>query len=85
MDTSIAERQAVTGTLKVMDHTGDLKIVWDSSKKDEVDAAKASFDKMIAKGYSAFASKKNGEPGTRIAEFDPEAEAIILVPKIVGG
>jgi hypothetical protein len=85
MDTSVAERKAITGTLKVMDHTGDLKIVWNSTVKDEVEAAKASFDKMIAKGYSAFASKKSGEKGTRITEFDPQAEAIILVPKIVGG
>lgn len=85
MDISIAERKAVQGTLRIMDRTGDLKIVWDSSKPEEVDAARASFDRMISKGYSAFSAKESGDPGKRVTEFNPNAQAIIMIPRIVGG
>lgn len=73
------------GEMRVLDTSGDLKIVWNSDQPDEVAAARATFDKMIAKGYSAFSVKKSGEPGKALTAFDPDTEAMILAPRIVGG
>jgi hypothetical protein len=73
------------GELRVMDKTGDTKIVWDSANNDEVGAAQKMFDDLIKKGFAAFAVKKTGEPGKSVTEFDPEMEALIMVPRIVGG
>lgn len=73
------------GEMRVLDESGDLKIMWDSDKSDEVKHARDTFDKMKAKGYSAFSVKKSGEPGRTLSEFDPDIEAMILVPRIVGG
>lgn len=65
---------------------GDTKLMWDSGKEDEVEAARATFDKLTKKGYIAFrAEGKDGHQGEKIKSFDPDAERIILVPKIAGG
>lgn len=73
------------GTMRVIDHTGDTKIIWDSEKKAEVDAARKTFDELRAKRYNAYAVKKNGEQGEIIEKFDPDAEKIILAPPMSGG
>jgi hypothetical protein len=71
--------------LVILDHTGDTKIVWDSSKADEVDSARQTFDRLRKKGYAAYSVKRNGDKGEVIREFDPQAEKIILAPPMVGG
>jgi hypothetical protein len=73
------------GELRVMDRTGDAKVIWDSTKPDEVAAAKDTYDSLKKKGYMAYAVKKNGDKGELIHEFDQEAEKIILAPRMVGG
>lgn len=84
-DTAVLERPTTQGEMRVLDRTGDLKIVWSSDKEVEVEHARKTFDDMIAKGYSAFSVKKDGSPGKRMPTFDPDTEAMILVPRIVGG
>jgi hypothetical protein len=69
----------------VLDHTGDTRMMWDPDVKDEVDAAKATFDKMKKKGYLAYTVKKDGEPGEVVQAFDPKAGKIIMTPQLVGG
>lgn len=65
---------------------GDTKIIFDSTKPDEVDAARATFNKLTGKGYRAFkAEGEKGIAGTSITEFDPKAERLIFVPRIAGG
>lgn len=71
--------------LCVLDRTGDTKIIWDSTKKDEVNSAKDQFNSLKKKGYMAYSVKKNGEKGELLHEFDAEAEKIILAPRMVGG
>lgn len=73
------------GELRTMGREGDLKTVWDPEKPDEVAGAKAQFTAMLAKGYHAYAVKKNGDKGERITEFDPESAKIILAPQMRGG
>lgn len=75
----------MTGEMAVLDRSGDIKTVWDSENREEVAAAKKQFDDLGAKGFAAFRVKKGGEKGEQIRTFDPEAEAIIMVPQMVGG
>jgi hypothetical protein len=74
------------GELRVADKmAGDLKLIWDPEKKDEVSTAEETFNKMKKKGYLAFSVKKGGDKGKVIQEFDPDLEMIIMSPKLQGG
>lgn len=76
----------VTGTMAEMNETGDTKITWNKHDRDEVDVARAAFNKLTKKGkYAAFAVSLGGGKAGQIREFDPNAEKIILVPAIAGG
>lgn len=74
------------GELATMGKSGDLKIIWDPDKQEEVDAAKKQFEDMKKKGYVAFSVVgAKGEKGEVVRTFDPKAERIILAPPMVGG
>jgi hypothetical protein len=73
------------GVMAKMGEEGDLKVIWDKSKADEVAAAEEQFKAMKKKGYAAFSVKKDGEKNEVINKFDPNAEMIILAPPVVGG
>lgn len=73
------------GEMKVLDTTGDSKIIWDSDNKDEVDAARETFNNLKKKGFTAFSVGKKGEKDKKIDEFDPNAEKLIMVPVLQGG
>jgi hypothetical protein len=75
----------MTGEMAVMDRSGDLKVMWDSDKEDEVDAARSQFDALLKKGYAAFKVDKKGGQGEQIKKFDPTAEKLIMVPALAGG
>lgn len=75
----------MNGEMRVLDHTGDTKIIWDSENRTEVEHARKTFDELAAKGFSAFSVKKDGEKGSRLSKFDPEEEKMILVPALRGG
>jgi len=71
--------------MRWLDKTGDLKITFDPGNEDEVEAAEAQFDELVAKGYTAFAAEKDGSKGKKMKNFDARAARIILVPKLAGG
>ena len=72
--------------LAIMSTKGDTKVMWNPENADEVAAAKAQFDTLIGKGFSAFkVVGPKGEQGDQIREFDPKAGKIILVPALQGG
>lgn len=74
------------GDLRIMDvKLGDMKINWDSSKKDEVSGAREQFESFKKKGYIAYSVKKDGGQGKLMKEFDPDAELVIMSPAIMGG
>ena len=87
--TMIDEAQATLETehsLRVMDpKAGDIKTTWDPENDDEVDAAEEQFDKMKAKGFTAYRVDKKGEPAELMREFDADARAIIMAPPVAGG
>lgn len=70
----------------IMGAEGDLKKIWDRNNQDEVDDAKASFNRLTKeKRYLAFRVNKDGEKGEQMREFDPHAERMILTPPLQGG
>lgn len=72
-------------TMHVMDVTGDTKVMWSADNPDEVENAKATFDRLKGKGFLAYTVKDNGEKGEMIRKFDKTAERIIMAPQLVGG
>ena len=71
--------------MRVIDMTGDAKVIWDRTNQDEVDAARETFNRLKKKGHMAYSVRKDGEKGLLIHEFDPDSEKIILAPRMVGG
>lgn len=64
---------------------GDLKVEWSPSNEAEVAEARASFDRMKGKGYTAYKVGARGERGEVIREFDPSAQKILLAMQMQGG
>ena len=85
MNTDFHTPERVPNEMSIMGKEGDTKVIWNPENEDEVEAAEAQFDALIAKGFSAFSVGKRGKKDERIEEFDPEAGKIILVPQIRGG
>jgi hypothetical protein len=77
--------ESLVGEMSVMDSSGHKQLKWNTDKWDEVAAAKETFDNLVEKGYSAFASKKRMEAKHTIKEFDPTMEEMVMVPRTVGG
>lgn len=77
--------RAPSGTMQVLDTTGHSTTTWNKDNADEVAAARATFDAMKAKGYTAFKVRGNGQQGARMDTFDPEAESMVMVPQLKGG
>jgi hypothetical protein len=71
--------------LSLLGELGDTKHIWDKNKPEEVEAARALFDALLKKGYLAFHVVKEGEPGKPMAEFDPNAERLIMSKQPIGG
>ena len=49
--------------MRVIDATGDTKVIWDSGNRDEVKAARDTFEQLKKKGHIAYAVKKGGDKG----------------------
>ena len=73
--------------LHITDETGDTRIMWDPAVQDEVDTAKAAFDKGKKKGMLAYAvdPDSGGRTGEVIREFDETRGKIIMVRQTRGG
>jgi len=83
LDTPLLPTQ---GMLRCIDENGDTKIIWDRGNRDEVEAARETFNRLKKKGYLAYEVKgKEGNKGDVIDEFNPEAERLIMAPRMVGG
>jgi hypothetical protein len=78
--------------LRVMSRRGDDRVSWDEQKVLAGDAeanaavreAERIFAQERAKGATAF-RVESGKPSQRIEHFDPTAEQIVMVPRVVGG
>lgn len=76
-------------TLYILDKTGHTTLEYAPDDVEAVEATRAKFDEIIAKGYLAYTwtPGPNGEEGdaTAIRKFDPSMPAIRMSPQIVGG
>jgi hypothetical protein len=85
MTSSVQDDVQDKSTLSVMDGTGDSKFMWSADSEDEVNAAKAMFSDLHAKGYLAYAVDSKGDKAEVIHKFDASAEKIIMSPPLAGG
>lgn len=80
------------GMLRIMSRRGDDRVQWDMDllQDGEIEAiaavreAERIFAEQRARGATAFKVSK-GQAAVRIDTFDPEAEQIMIVPRVVGG
>ena len=78
--------------LRVISSRGDDCVQWNEQDAHAGDAeaiaaireAERIFAQERARGVTAFRVEA-GKPAERIEQFDPQAEQIILVPRVVGG
>ncbi len=87
-----AGRRNPMGVLRVLSHRGDDKVLWDVQRAEagDLDAvaavreAERIFRKQQRSGATAF-KVETGRPPVRIEQFDPAAEQVVMVPRVVGG
>mgnify|MGYP001617764561 CR=1 FL=1 len=73
------------GQMSILDQTGDKKVEWDSKDDGETEVARKTFDNATKKGFLAYKVGIGSRKGSRLHEFDPAAERIILTPPVAGG
>ena len=64
--------------LRILDETGDRRIVWDLLSPKETNEAKKKFDEYQLKGWRAYAIAKDGTRSHRIASFDETLQEVIF-------
>jgi hypothetical protein len=68
----------------VMDHTGHSTEAFDKANPQQLAAAQARFDELIAEGRTA--AVRTGPAQSRIVrKFDPNAEEVLFIPRLMGG
>lgn len=80
------------GVLRVLSRRGDDQVTWqaqsiltaDPPAQAAVEEAERIFRQQQKRGATAF-RVEGGKPPVRIESFDPTAEEIIMVPRVVGG
>jgi len=78
--------------LRVLSHHGDDRFTWDHTAVMTGDVesiavvreAERIFAEQRAKGATAVRVRPDAAP-ERIERFDPEAEQILLIPRVIGG
>jgi hypothetical protein len=78
--------------LRVLSRNGDDRVSWDYAQVETGDhdaiaairEAERIFSEQRAGGATAVRVSP-GKPAERIDHFDPEAEEIVMVPRVVGG
>jgi hypothetical protein len=91
-DHGLGKGDSSMGQLRIMSHLGDAKVTWDAKKAAEGDPeaiaavreAERIFAEHRAQGSTAFAVAPGQAPKV-IEQFDPQAEQIVVTPRIAGG
>lgn len=81
------------GVLRIMSRRGDDRVAWDQEKvavgDPEAVAAIREAERIFAQERARGATAFRVEPGQvqpqRIEIFDPQAEQIVMIPRVVGG
>ncbi|MCL4370380.1 MAG: hypothetical protein M1380_05680 [Chloroflexi bacterium] len=80
------------GKLRVLSIKGDRTVMWDQKQaetgdpeaEEAVREAERIFQEALRNGATAFRVSA-ATPATRIDRFDPEADQIVVVPRVAGG
>lgn len=67
--------------MRVLDETGDTRVVWDRHKDAEVKEAREKFIELLGKGYKGYVCRSDGSKGRRVETFDALLEEIIMLEK----
>ena len=80
------------GCLRVLSRSGDDSLTWNNAQVEVGDpdavAAVREAERIFQEQREAGATAVRmapGKPAERIERFDPEAEQIVMVPRVVGG
>lgn len=71
--------------LCILDATGDTRLQWSKTNKDEVAFAEKRFKELKSQGYLLYKVDRKGKQGEVLPDFDPAAERIIATPRMIGG
>lgn len=80
-----ASAPAPTGSMNVMDASGHTRVTWNKNVPTEVAIAKAAYEQAVKGGAQGFSVRSDGSQGRRLDSFDPNAEEIMMVPRLQGG
>ena len=80
------------GVLRVLSHHGDDRYQWnypavlegDVAAEEAIREAERIFAEQRAQGSTAVRVAP-GKPAERIDSFDPAAQEIVMIPRVVGG
>ena len=80
------------GMLRVISKRGDERVQWnaqdalagDTEALTAIREAERIFAQERARGATAY-RVETGKSAQRLEQFDPQAEQIVLVPRVVGG
>jgi hypothetical protein len=86
------EGERAMGMMRIISKRGDDRLHWnvqdalagDAEARAAVREAEQIFARERARGASAFRVEP-GKPIERLEQFDPQAEQIVMVPRVVGG
>jgi len=81
----VMAQKVVKSVMKILCEKGDERLVWDKENGKEAKEAKAKFEDLIKKGYTAFSVDVRGKKNRKIEEFDVDAEEILMIPKTARG
>lgn len=81
----LAEIEPGKGLLQYTSEEGDTRVIWSPHNQDEIDNAKATFNRLKAKRFMAYTVDESGEQGEVMREFDPQAGRIIMTQPYAGG
>lgn len=80
------KRAADLFLLRILDDSGDTRIVWSRKSEQETKEARQKFEEHIKKGYRAYVCRLDGSKGRRIEDFDSLLEEIVLTQgRMIGG
>jgi len=71
--------------MKILCESGDDRIIWDKENGKEAKEAKAKFEELLKKGYTAYSVDVSGNKNRKIEEFDIDAEEILMIPPTAKG
>jgi hypothetical protein len=82
---TVLAEQIKSNVMKILNDTGDERIIWTKENGKQAKKAKETFEELIKKGYTAYSVGRDGNKKNKITEFDVDAEEIILIPKTSKG